>query len=273
MVLETIVSPRYARENSWTIAALGALFVSLAVGIVHWFGLGDQSSLLLMVFVIVPAIPFLIDLIQFQELETKRTATRRFLGSMTLARYAPMIAVLFSFFIGLTAAFTFWYAVLPEPTTSLLFNTQVKELAAVRGSFSGYAVQAVEARMLRAFETIFLHNLEVLMLILGFSLLYGAGAIFVLIWNASVIGVFLGKIARTGEIGAGVLGILPHGVFELLAYTTVALAGGILSRMIVLRRLQAIEEHQTIYDMAKLTGWAIIFLALGAFIESTGAIK
>ncbi|MEM0475859.1 MAG: stage II sporulation protein M, partial [Candidatus Norongarragalinales archaeon] len=140
----------------------------------------------------------------------------------------------------------------------------------VRGSFSGYAV---EARMLNAFETIFIHNLEVLLLILAFSLLYGAGAIFVLIWNASIIGVFLGKIARTAEIGAGVLGILPHGVFELLAYTTAALAGGILSRVIVLRRLHAIEEHQTIYDISKLTGWAIIFLALGALIESTGVIK
>ncbi len=270
MVLETIVSPRYARENSWSIAALGAIFVSLAVGIVHWFGLGPQSSLLLMVFVIIPAIPFLVELIQFQEAETKRGSAHRFFGSRTLARHAPTIAVLFSFFIGLTAAFTFWYAVLPESTCSLLFDTQVKELAAVHGSFSGYAV---EAQMLLAFETIFLHNLEVLMLILAFSMLYGAGAIFVLIWNASIIGVFLGKIARTGDIGAGVLGIIPHGVFELLAYTTAALAGGILSRVIVLRRLQAIEEHQTIYDVAKLAGWAIIFLALGAFIESTGVIK
>ena len=270
MVLETIVSPRYARENSWTIAALGAVFVSLAVGIVHWFGLGPQSSLLMMVFVIIPAVPFLTDLIQFQEAETKKLASRRFLGSRTLARHAPMIAVLFSFFVGLTAAFAIWYAVLPDATNSLLFDTQVRELAAVRGSFSGYAV---EAQMLYAFETIFLHNLEVLMLILGFSMLYGAGAIFVLIWNASIIGVFLGKIARSGNIGMGIAGIVPHGVFELLAYTTAALAGGILSRVIVLRRLQAIEEHQTIYDVAKLAGWAIIFLALGAFIESTGVIQ
>jgi len=272
MVLETIISPRYARENSWSIAALGAVFVSLAVGIVHWFGLGSQSSLLMMVFVIIPSIPFLVDLIQFQEAETKRTAGK-FFGSQTLARHAPMIAVMFSFFIGLTAAFTFWYAVLPESTSSLLFNTQVSELAAVRGSFSGMAVEAIESKMLVAFETIFLHNLEVLLLILAFSMLYGAGAIYVLIWNASVIGVFLGNIAKSGQIGMGIAGIVPHGVFELLAYTTAALAGGILSRVIVLRRLRVIEEHQTVYDVAKLAGWAIIFLALGAFIESTGVIK
>jgi uncharacterized membrane protein SpoIIM required for sporulation len=249
------------------------VFVSLAVGIAHWFGLGEQSGLLLMVFVIIPAVPFIMDLLYYEEAETKKLAAKRLLGSRTLARHAPMIAVLFSFFIGLTAAFTFWYAVLPEPTTQLLFGTQIKELAVVRGSFSGYAVERIEAQMLSAFETIFLHNLEVLMLILAFSLLYGAGAIFVLIWNASIIGVFLGKIARTADIGVGIIGIVPHGVFELLAYTTVALAGGIISRMIVLRRLQAIEEHQTIYDAAKLAGWAIIFLALGAFIESTGVIK
>ena len=273
--METIISPRYARENSWSIAALGAVFVSLAVGIVHWFGLSSQSSLLMMVFVIIPSIPFLVDLIQFQEAETTRTAGK-FFGSRTLARHAPMIAVMFSFFIGLTAAFTFWYAVLPESTSSLLFNTQVDELAAVRGSFSGMAVETIETietKMLLAFETIFLHNLEVLLLILAFSMLYGAGAIYVLIWNASVIGVFLGNIAKSGQIGMGIAGIVPHGVFELLAYTTAALAGGILSRVIVLRRLRVIEEHQTVYDVAKLAGWAIVFLALGAFIESTGVIK
>ncbi|MEM0475906.1 MAG: hypothetical protein QW343_03875, partial [Candidatus Norongarragalinales archaeon] len=132
MVLENLVSPRFARENSWCIAVLGAVFVSIAVGIVHWFGIGSQSSLLLMVFVVIPAIPFLMDLIQFQELETKKAAAKKFFGSRTLARYAPVIAVLFSFFIGLTAAFTFWYAVLPESTTSLLFDTQLKELEAVR---------------------------------------------------------------------------------------------------------------------------------------------
>ncbi|NYZ78278.1 stage II sporulation protein M, partial [Candidatus Micrarchaeota archaeon] len=88
------------------------------------------------------------------------------------------------------------------------------------------------------------------------------------------IGVFLGNIAKTsGSTLAGVsaLGIFPHGLFELLAYSTGALAGGILSHAMVTRKINNLDFFHVVYDAAKLTAWAILFLAVAAFIESTGA--
>jgi len=64
------------------------------------------------------------------------------------------------------------------------------------------------------------------------------------------------------------LGILPHGLFELLAYLTAALSGGILSAAVVRGDLQKPVFAQIVYDIAKLLGWAIVFLAIGAFIET-----
>jgi len=102
----------------------------------------------------------------------------------------------------------------------------------------------------------------------------------VLIWNASVISVFLGDLARRyvlqqpGEyalltaLGTGFLGLLPHGTFELLSYTTGALAGGILSASFARKAYQLESFPLVVHDIAKLTAWAVVFLALGAAIES-----
>lgn len=281
MVLQALVDPESARRNPLKIVLLSALFASVAVGVVLWLK-SEASDLLLMVFVLIPSIPLVLNLISYEEKTVKGREGKRFLGSHTLARHSSTIIVLFAFFIGLTAAFTFWYLVLPPNESAKMFSIQFKELQKVRGAFSAYAV---EVRLVNAFEIIFLHNLEVLFLVLGFSLLYGAGAVFILAWNASVIAVFLGEIAKsfipkhavketaliTG-LGVGVFGILPHAIFELLAYSTGALAGGILSCCITSKKLASLEFIPFAYDVAKLVGWAVLFLAVGALIESTGVI-
>ena len=278
MVLEDLIDPCSAERNPAKIALLTAVFVSIAVIATLFLG-QDSPGWLLIVLVLLPSIPFVLNLINYQEEKTTKMARKKFFGSHTLARHFSTLMILFVYFIALTATFTFWYLALPSETSDNLFAIQTNELRNVQGSFYGYATN-----FLNTFETIFLHNLEVLLLLLLFSLLYGAGSVFILVWNASVVAVFLGGITRayllqsprsaawvTG-LGTGVLGILPHGLFELFAYLGIALAGGVLSRAILRHMAKKPEFIQVLYDVAKLTGWSILFLALGAFIESTGAI-
>jgi len=273
MVLESLLSAESAQRNPWAITILAFVFVSLGILATTVLNL-EKADFILVLFVALPSIPFLLRLFNFEEEEAEH---KRVLGSRTLARYFPSILVMMFYFLGLIIGFTFWYAILPQNVTSQLFSLQEKELQSIQASFQGYATKLFEEGS-TVFETIFLHNLEVLVLILVFSILYGAGAVFILAWNASVISVFLVNFARffvlhentasfaTG-LGFGLLGILPHGIFELLSYTTGALAGGILSSAIIRGCYNRPEFAQIIYDTAKLIGWAIIFLAIGAFIE------
>jgi uncharacterized membrane protein SpoIIM required for sporulation len=272
LVLEALVDAEAARRNPLAIIALSAAFASIAVVVVQFLNFGQSSDVLLLVFTIIPSIPFLLNLVKYGEREAREA--KRFLGSTTLARHAPAIITLAAFFFGLTLAFTAWYVALPSEASKALFAIQTAELENVKAVSSQLAGAFLNARFLNAFELIFLHNLQVLLLAVGFSLLYGAGAVFILTWNASIIGVFLGSIAKAGGsamAGASALGIFPHGLFELLAYSTGALAGGILSHAMVTRKINKLEFFHVVYDAAKLTGWAILFLAVAAFIESSGA--
>lgn len=285
MVLEFWFEQKSITPNTLEIIVHGIIFVSIAVAGVHLIGL-QQATAAFLFLVGLPSIPFLLKVFQCEiELEEKK---EKFLGSSTLARHYNALRVLAAFFLGLVIAFTFWYLFLPPETNSYFFGAQAQELRSVQGIFSDKS-QGLAVASNVAFETIFMHNMQVLLFIVIFSLVYGAGAVFILIWNASVIGVFLGEFSKsyvlgqgaalTGAfggqvtgIGLGFLGILPHGIFELLAYLTAALAGGILSAAIIRGDTKEKVFLYIVYDTAKLFAWAAIFLAIGAFLESYPAL-
>jgi hypothetical protein len=278
MVLEALLPPEHARRHPWEIVLLAFVFAGIGVLSTLYLTRGSPESLglLLITLVALPSIPWILRLFESEEvdLEVKRPP-----GVSTLYRHWPVIFILAMYFLGLLAGFTFWYLYLPGDQAVKLFAAQVSELKAISGGLVGVGY-AVKYTATQAFELIFLHNLEVLGLILVFSVLYGAGAVFVLIWNASVISVFLGDLARRyvlqqpGEyallaaLGGGFLGLLPHGTFELLSYTTGALAGGILSAAVARKAYRSASFPLVVHDIAKLAAWAVVFLAVGAAIES-----
>lgn len=279
MVLESIIDASSARRNPLAIFALSFVFVSLAV-FATLFLRTQEASFLFVLFVVVPSIPFVLKLFCFEE-EDFSKRPQRVAGSRTIARHLPTIIVLLAYFAGITAGFTFWFLALPASDAGALYSLQTSELESVRAQFQGHLINAPAEFNVGAFELLFMHNLQVLLIVVVLSLLYGAGAVFVLVWNASVIAVFLGSVVKlavlndpTGGLvsglGYGVFGILPHGIFELLAYLTTALSGGIVSQALVNKSYKRPLFTQLVYDSAKLFAWAIIFLAVGALIESTG---
>lgn len=282
MVLEFWFERKNILPSAFEIFAQAILFVSLAVAGTFLVGVAQaQWSFLFLVGL--PSIPFLLKVFQ-TEVEVEESKGKA-LGVGILERHYTAIKVLAAFFLGLVVAFSFWYFFLPANDAKSLFGLQQDELKNIKNSFQAHAIEGGQI-----FESIFTHNLAVLLFIIVFSVVYGAGAVFILIWNASVIGVFLVEFAKsyvlagastagaggggliTG-LGAGFLGILPHGVFELLSYLTAALAGGILSSSIVRGDFRKPVFVHIIYDVAKLLGWAILFLAFGAFVESSPALK
>lgn len=285
MVLEFWFEQKSITPNSLEIIVQAIIFVSIAVAGVHLIGL-QQAATAFLFLIGLPSIPFLLKVFQCEiEVEEKKD---KVLGSSTLARHYNALRVLSAFFFGLVIAFTFWYLFLPPQTNSYFFGVQVQELRSVQGVFNDSS-QGLAVASNVAFETIFTHNLQVLLFIIIFSLVYGAGAMFILIWNASVIGVFLGEFSKSyvigqgaaltglfgGQvtgIGLGLLGILPHGIFELLSYLTAALAGGILSAAIIRGDTKEKVFLYIVYDTAKLFAWAVAFLAIGAFLESYPAL-
>lgn len=287
MVLESMVSPLKAERNPSAIMLLGFTFVTLAVWISTTVLELEPRSMMLLMFVVIPSIPFILNLFQSDEEVLER---ERVLGSRTLAKHFSVVFVLLAYFIGMVLAFTFWYLYLPPDMQAKVFSLQLDELKFIRGVGTTLSAQAIgptgnatTVSFAPTFEYIFMHNLWVLFLIIAFSVIYGAGSVFVLAWNASVVGVFLGNFAKqyvfkqtaynlASQVGVGLLGLVPHGTFELLSYLIGAMAGGILSSAIVRGQfMQAGKFRGIAVDVAKMMAWAVVLLALGALIES-GAI-
>ncbi|MFH1199549.1 MAG: stage II sporulation protein M [Candidatus Micrarchaeota archaeon] len=294
MVLEALVSPLKAERNPAFIILLGFLFVTVSVWLTSTVLEIEPKSMILIMFTVIPALPFALSLFQSDEEEFEHD---KVLGSRTLAKHFSTLIVLLALFLGLIIGFTFWYLALPPAQSEELFSLQINELKGIRaigttlgGSLGGKVVSLVEkstgmavsTNFAPTFEFIFMHNLWVLFLIIAFSVVYGAGSIFIIVWNASVVGIFLGNFAKqyvlhqtgyslAGGVGMGILGLLPHGSFELVSYSIGALAGGVLSTALVKGNFSS-RFAGILRDIAKMIAWAVVLLAIGALIESKAII-
>ncbi|MEM4710985.1 MAG: stage II sporulation protein M, partial [Candidatus Woesearchaeota archaeon] len=131
----------------------------------------------------------------------------------------------------------------------------------------------------------FFNNIKVLLFCILFSFLYGAGAIFILLWNASVIGAAIGMFIRnslseifliTGNltiadyfsvVSIGLTKYIIHGFPEILAYFVGALAGGIISIAVINHDFSTRKFEHILVDAADLLMLSIFLIFLAALLE------
>ncbi|MFH0817263.1 MAG: stage II sporulation protein M, partial [Candidatus Micrarchaeota archaeon] len=204
--------------------------------------------------------------------------------------YGRLIRFYGYFFIGTALGFAFCAAILPEDISSAMFLAQKNEYTNILQLSSKVTAQAEGL----SFGGIFLHNLEVLALMLVFSFIYSIGSIFLLVWNASLVGIFLESYiresfltyAKFGIFGfpaaflmgsfSGLLRLLPHGIFEISAFFMASISGGILSVAIERRMYRKSNIKEIAIDVAAFFLFSVLLLAIGALVESSiifGAIS
>lgn len=202
-------------------------------------------------FTIIPSVYFITLLINREELMDEKAIQK---GSHSLwENHGKDIMVLLFYFFGVAVSFALWAFALPGG-----FDTQLEKINAIRGT--GDITQA------GAFQSILLNNFQVMIVAFIFSLVFGAGAIFIIVWNASVLGVFIGEISRSvWEIPLVSAGFLPHGIPEIGGYLLAGLAGGILSAAILRRRRRILKY--ILFDSLRLLTLGVLLIALGSAIE------
>ncbi|MCX6798683.1 MAG: stage II sporulation protein M [Candidatus Diapherotrites archaeon] len=104
--------------------------------------------------------------------------------------------------------------------------------------------------------------------------------VFLIGWNASVIGVLIGKDIVQASLSNGsmlesvasglfnALGLVPHGFFESLGYFLGAISGGIIGAAISKKKHLKGEFGAITKDSAVMLVYAMGCLALGAIIEA-----
>jgi len=131
-------------------------------------------------------------------------------------------------------------------------QTQTNTIKSINSNISG------NATISGVFIRILMSNIKVLLFTILFAFFYGAGTIFILTWNASVIGAAVGNFVRSRVLNfadyfhiipLGIMRYMTHGFFEILAYFIGGLAGGIVSIALIKHNLQ---ENRVLIDSLDL---------------------
>ena len=273
MVLELLISPLKAERKPWELFFIGIIYSS--AGLILGRLVFPEHAGIAMVFLTTLAGAYLVQrILNLEELGGSKSEFSR------LKHHAKALSVFMFLFFGFLVSFAFWYVAMPAETTHSVYAPQEKTIdcinsAGIQGCATGNP----------ALLKIIYNNVRVLGVTLLFAFFYGAGAVFILAWNAAIIGTAVGILVRNGlgnvagNLGlsgmasyfglfsAGILRYMTHGVFEILAYFIAALAGGIISIAVVKHDLVSPEFRKTAFDALNLTAISVGLILLGAVIE------
>ncbi|PIN79612.1 hypothetical protein COV16_03340 [Candidatus Woesearchaeota archaeon CG10_big_fil_rev_8_21_14_0_10_34_8] len=274
MVLEALITPIQAEKRPWQMFFLGILFALVGIGFSVWVFEG-QSSLVMVFLIVMACIPIVYNTLRLEERKDEDDSNKIYL----LREHAKALSVFMFLFFGITLACALVYVFIPDTYINTLFTVQSQAITDVNSRVSGSTITSA------ALPLIFLNNLKVLIFCIIFAFVYGVGAIFILVWNASVIGVALGDFMRTqlgnvastlGYVGVshyfhalslGIIRYSTHGVFEILAYFVAGFAGGIISMSVVRHNFGTPMFDRTLLDSAGLLVISLFLLFFAALIE------
>jgi uncharacterized membrane protein SpoIIM required for sporulation len=274
MVLEALTNPLKAEHRPWQMLFLGFLYASVGILLSMWI-FYKYSSLIMIFLTVFGCMPIVYNTIKLEERKDEGEDSELTL----LKEHWKALSVFMWLFIGITTAIVIWYVFLPEQHLSVLFSTQTETFRMINSGVTGMASH------LDGFAKILLNNLKVLMFCILFSFIYGLGAIFILAWNASVIGVAIGMLIRTelakvsGAVGMakvaayfttfsfGFLRYSLHGLLEIFAYFIGGLAGGIISVAVIRHSVGTRKFEHVLWDSSDLIIIAVIVLIIAALVE------
>jgi uncharacterized membrane protein SpoIIM required for sporulation len=272
-------NPKATDRRPWKMFFVGVIYASLSLILVKWFFAPDPvlskfSGMIVVTFCVMFSLPFMYFLIRQEEQEDEQAE-----GFLDVWRmHNDAIFAFMWLFLGFIIAFSFWHIFIGDAN---LFNAQLETYCMINSPGSiedcvqkytfdqkfGSSTGAVTKEM--RFLSILENNVFVMIFTLLFSLIFGAGAIFVLAWNASVIAAAIGIFTQYNlvEIPLGLLRYMVHGFPEIAAYFTTALAGGIFGVGILRNGVKNKKFLRVLENTVILLFISIIILIVAAAVE------
>ncbi|MBW2968523.1 stage II sporulation protein M [Candidatus Woesearchaeota archaeon] len=274
MVLESITNPSIATKRPWIQIIIGFAFATAAIFLSIWI-FEEYASLVMVFLTVMGALPLF-----YTTMKKEEAKDSTIIGEKTLLKeHAHALRYLFYTFIGFSIAYTLWYILLPAGMSANLFKVQTQTIANLNQHVTGHAAK------ISLLNKIFLNNVKVMIFCVLFAFVYGSGAIFILSWNASVIGAAAGNFIRnhvakyaesTGLAKIGVyfhgasLSVLRyslHGIPEIMAYFVAGMAGGILSVAVIRKEYKKKQFEKILLDASDLILISVFILFVAALLE------
>ena len=259
-----LLNPNKAERHPFEMMLVGFFYTSLSLWLALWV-FPAYASIVMVFFTVLSCLYIVQGALINEESREENVHSEGWI----LKQHAKLLLFFLFLFVGFLLAFVFWVVVLPNSTTAVLFEVQedvVNDIQTISNDITGNAIGGSSA-----FTIILGNNLRVLFISLLFAVFYGAGAIFILVWNASVMGFVIGELARDtfGLVSLPVLftKFFIHGIPEMLAYFVAALSGGIIFVSILRGDFRTGRIKRTVIDTSVTLGISLALLIIAALLE------
>jgi uncharacterized membrane protein SpoIIM required for sporulation len=282
MVLESIFGSAQVMRKPYLMLFLGIVLSWCSTMVVDIFF--SDAGLLAIAFITIAVMPVIHNVFIQEESEEARVPI---LSERFLERNIQLIAIYTFFTLGVVIGYASMYILLPPDRFMVCasdvcvpiagrtdaFAEQEKTLSYIAqiSEGSGKVLDIDSSRLgdfFYWFSIILVNNLSVLVAAVIFSFIFGAGAVFLISWNASVVGTWVGKTILASD-HFKFFGLLPHGIPEFVGYFLGAIAGGLISIAVTKRKHFTHEIERIAADSAILLAAAVISLVFGAAIEAS----
>ena len=278
-MFEMLVNPAKAERKPWEMFFVGVFYATISILLVEWIFkadpvLKDVSGILVITFTVMFSIPFMFYMFRIEETRSSQDNSGVF---QLIKDHRRALWAFMWLFVGFVLGFSFWYILLPS-TDAL--QQQVQTYCEINHPGNDKCAETLTSNKEQSGPTafasnkermflIFANNTYVLIFTLVFSLLFGAGVIFILAWNASVIAAAIAIFTRSdlNYLPIALLRYFVHGLPEIASYFVVALAGGMISFAVIRRDIGTERFWRVLQDSLNLVILAVILLFISALIE------
>ncbi len=260
MVFESLINPLTAERKPYEMLFIGAIYSCIAV-IISMIMFKEHASMMVVFLTVLMCSNIMYRTIQIEEKKDFEYDSEKRL----LREHSKALALFTFMFIGITIALSLWYIFLPADASSVIFESQENTIGVITGNAvnPGYML-----------KDILFNNLRLLVICIAFAFMFGFGAIFILAWNASVMGVVIGNFARNSIGGnyfatysLGLLRYMTHGIPEIIAYFMAGLGAGIISIAIARHDFRSKKFRHVVLDSSGLIALSVVMLIAAALIE------
>lgn len=256
MVLESLFSARKIESKPADMLVLTVL-VSLASIALAYLVFPEYAGVVFPLLITVGMAPIFNRIFSYEEKEERKAGKEGF-----LKRHEEIILLFSLFFIGVFVSIFFITLLLPEEFSAII-KPQLDAIISVR-PVTGAAVSNAPI------GTILFNNVKIILLSFVASVVFGVGSIWILAWNASVLGVYFASFLKKEmfyQFAAGSADLLPHVPLEFLAFFLGGIAGGFVSVAIVKERRNMKAFLHVFKESMLLLAFAIVVVFVAAFLE------
>ena len=277
MVFESLVNPKLAEKKPMVVFLLGLIYSTASLFLANYV-LPGYASLGFVLFITLFFLPlFHSTMVYEEEKDLEDNVTERSL----LKQHSKAVYFFVFFFLGFSISFALWYVLFSQFSimgieTTDIFSYQINAINQINAK----ATDSLIIAKVFNFAEIFSNNTKVMIFCILFSFIFGAGAVFILAWNSSVIGVALGKyvmgvISATTSAsavffmapGCAILRYMIHGIPEMIGFFVAGLAGGIISSALIKHDFGSEKFERILLDVSTLILIAIAILFIASVME------